>query len=630
MSVLSCPNCGTPHEPANPGIALIACDSCGSTLYREGDLLRQGVEARLAEPRSSLAVGKEGSVQGRAMTVVGRAGFSWGGGRWDEWYVVDRTGREAWLVEDGRRYTLETPIDPPAGLAGVRNVGDQVLVDGVPFEVREIGHATCEGAQGQLPRPVQPESVYAFLDLDELQGGRRLLVERDPDGEIEAFLGTVLDPTAVDFGVADTPSGPATQAHAVRCPQCGAPTEVPTQRDPVVTLACGYCDAVFEPDGEVGTLLGRRGETPPYLLEIGDTGSLQGVDWEVVGRMLHVEPDGWRTAEFLLHNPTAGYAWLEESNGHCVLLERATRTPSLRQIQALTPGGRARIDGVSYRMVEVGTSELQHVDGALPWRARFGDESMYVDLIHPPLVASVSVGEGEAEFFTGVWLPGHDVAAAFDRSDRYHGARGIHPAQPNPVSGWLGVAGVAVVAAVINCGLGGMTTDGALVHQGTFSVSEAAALGGDARHQAEDVLSDPFPLGVGPGSRIELRTNVDNSWVWTAVELIDGDGDGLDAEPQGLFSEEVGYYHGVEDGESWSEGSTRKDLWFRTPEPGTYRLRLAAESDRPTQVGYRVYDGAKPTTGFWLVAALGALVAGILGAWFVSIEGSRISDDEDD
>jgi len=646
VSTLSCPQCGTPHTPINPGIALIACDACGATLYREGDLLRAGVQARLAEPRSALRVGSTGTVGDRRLTLLGRAGFSWGDGRWDEWAAVDEASGEAgWLVEDARRYTFERPILPPEGAGQLSSVGQQIRAEGATFEVRELGTAVCEGAEGQLPRPVRPTETYRYIDLDELGGSRRLLLEIDPDGTVEAFVGQAYTPSQVDFGaVIDSTEGAgrAPEASTVTCPQCGAPAEVPVQGDPVHTLACGYCDAVFEPSGEVGALLGRRGETPPYVLEVGDRGALRGVTWEVVGRLHHVEPDGWASSEFLLWNPDAGYVWLEESYGHVVAFTPAVQTPSLSEIEYLSPGGVCRIDGHRFRMVERGSSRLEHVDGALPWAAKIGERFGYVDLIDPPRVASVELGTHEAEFFTGEWLDGQEVLSAFGRADRHQPPRSRHPAQPNPYRGWLAAAGVAVAMAILNCGLGGVLHDnGDLVLEQTLSISgdvgTAAVLGADSpNYAADDVLTRPFPLDPADGvaSVIELQaSSLDNAWAWVGVELLPVSDafDPDDIVPAGVMSGEISYYHGVEGGESWSEGSRSRSITFRTPEAGQYQLRLGGESLKPTRVNVRVYNGF--VSGSWniAVAFLGFFVGGMIGFAYMGFEGSRIdTDDEDD
>ena len=53
----------------------------------------------------------------------------------------------------------------------------------------------------------------------------------------------------------------------------------------------------------------------------------------------------------------------------------------------------------------------------------------------------------------------------------------------------------------------------------------------------------------------------------------------MDAEDRAVieFSADLSYYHGVEGGESWSEGSRQDSVLFKLEEPGEYRLLLFAQ-----------------------------------------------------
>jgi hypothetical protein len=57
MAALSCPSCGATHEPRNPGIAVIVCDNCDTTLYVEEEVLKAGRKAVVGEPKSGMGLG---------------------------------------------------------------------------------------------------------------------------------------------------------------------------------------------------------------------------------------------------------------------------------------------------------------------------------------------------------------------------------------------------------------------------------------------------------------------------------------------------------------------------------------------------------------------------------------------
>lgn len=641
MAALACPSCGAPHHPENPGILVIACGACGSTLYREGDLLRAGEVARLEEPRSRLRVGATGQVGHHRVRLIGRVGFRHDDGRWDEWYATDLdTHDPLWVVEDERRYTVERQVPAPPGAALLHEVGALLEVQGVTYDVREVGQATCEGAEGQLPRPVHPGEGFRYVDLAEVHGRRRLLLEVGDQGGVDAFLGEPVDAGTVRFdgeaaGPVDGRERPR-EGRTCRCPGCGAPAEIPVQGEPVRTLACAHCDQVFAPEGEVGRFLGRRvaGRDPGFTLEVGDRGALDGVRWEVVGRLHYQDEEAWPTWEFLLWSPAGGYLWLEESGGHFCTLRPARSSPSVRELRALAPRRTARFDGTSFTCAEVGVVRLEHVDGALPWEARIGDRNRYVDLFHGRQVASVELSDDEAECFVGTWRPADQVLGAFGRRGRARRQQ-RHPAQPNPFQGWLGVVAVSVVAALANLVL-------ALVvgasGQEVFAASLPDGVGvtgqDDVAVALDEWISPPFTLDPAGGvvSGLHIQSPVDNSWAWVGVELVDAaEADEDEAVPVGMLSSEVEYYHGVEDGEGWSEGSRVANTWFRTPEAGAYVLRVSSEGGSRAPVTVRITQGARLTRFLWLNAGLAGVVVMVLAGGFLMFEHARVeSDDEDD
>src|SRR5690606_2789249 len=105
-----------------------------------------------------------------------------------------------------------------------------------------------------------------------------------------------------------------------------------------------------------------------------------------------------------------------------------------------------RVGNDTYRVYESGEQELVYVDGALPWRARVGDRTHYVDLIAPPRMFCVETEGAELDCFEGTYLPARDVYAAFG-VEPGPDPMGIHGAQPfavGPALRWLGRVGLVL------------------------------------------------------------------------------------------------------------------------------------------------------------------------------------------
>jgi hypothetical protein len=91
--------------------------------------------------------------------------------------------------------------------------------------------------------------------------------------------------------------------------------------------------------------------------------------------------------------------------------------------------------------------------------------------------------------------------------------------------------------------------------------------------RAEPYVTESFSVG-GRTSNLEVRiaTDLHNSWAFFNLALVnEGTGRAVD------FAREVGYYEGVDQGERWTEGSTRDRVRIPSVEPGRYYLRVAPE-----------------------------------------------------
>jgi hypothetical protein len=94
-----------------------------------------------------------------------------------------------------------------------------------------------------------------------------------------------------------------------------------------------------------------------------------------------------------------------------------------------------------------------------------------------------------------------------------------------------------------------------------------------ASDYAGESLSQPFEVTRVPSVlAITASAPVDNSWLGVNLAVVN-DRD----EVVGEAEADVSYYHGVDGGESWSEGSRSSRELVRVEVPGRYRLLLTAQ-----------------------------------------------------
>lgn len=567
-SAVQCPSCGSQHELRNPGITAISCDHCRTLFYWDAQAVHDsGKKAILDPPSSRLRVGETCTVQGQDLVVLGRVRYSHRSGVWDEWFLDDGGQKIVWLTEDEKEFSLERPLppDPAVPPFGALRVGAPLTLHGRQWVVEELGKAACLGVEGQVPWVVLPEEIYPFADLSNPDGKLSLGIEYDQAGAPSLFAGQFLERDAVRVDGGSPFADAVAQGQGVRCASCGSPVEGRFPPDTQM-LVCSSCGAGLELDATQTRVVMQNGDKPFFDLEIGQKGTLDKIPFEVVGRMRHEEMDEgltYSSEEYLLYNEKAGYRWLEKSdNGHWTLSARSHQQPSTN-VFGMAPRDTVTIGKTKWQFVEAGVQTLAYVDGALPWVARVGDRARYADLVAPPRTYAVEISEtadgGEREMFEGRHLPVHELNRAFQLKVRE--ASGVAAAQPFERSATqTALMWVGALFAMLNLGLLGYscTSSGRLVMRADIS----------AEQYRGEWLSDPFQLKRRP-SLLEIsgHASVDNAWVALNVGLVNQNEE-VCLETDG----EASYYHGVEGGESWSEGSTSFSEVVRVDTPGTYRL----------------------------------------------------------
>jgi Zn-finger nucleic acid-binding protein len=351
----------------------------------------------------------------------------------------------------------------------------------------------------------------------------------------------------------------APKASKLTCPDCGKPMEVGTVYEGRIELdRCKACGAFWFDAGEVDAL--RR---------------LAGV--ERIAR-LPGEPapdDGAPPAA--KSGPAGAPASPAKKKGPAPARssddEPAPQPPDMIGGSPKTkPHANAvTLDGVRFDHFQTSVPVVTAVLGEFPWIAKVGDHAQTNDYVHPPRLLSQELSGKESVWTVGDYIEPGEVWAAFNLPDSPPAQRGVSPAQPNPWKEGLGwVLGSAAIGSALCLGV--------FLYR-TATASGATVLNTSCSFAATDPeksrVSPLFEV-TGPTSNLEvtLDTNVDNHWAYFDIALIESDTDeALDV------GQEVSYYHGVEDGESWTEGASFERLYLPSVPPGHYYLRVEPDGD---------------------------------------------------
>lgn len=681
-----CPSCGGQIEADRRFAKLVVCQYCESAVLLDEKAARvAGKMAVLAQTPSDLFVGGTGKLLDRNFRILGRVRYGYERGYWDEWYLAFDDGSTTWISEDENNFSLETHEegDIPVEYAEAYP-GQNLTLGETIFHIDEKGVANCEGGEGQLPFPIISGEKVPFLDLS--MGDKFATVEYDlEDQTVRIFRGRRLNITDVQMDMTAEEAGvyasgglkaergadgerrerivvTGERSRSVNCVCCGAPMTIPDRAGD--TIACEYCGTETDlrsrrvdcPSCDASVAVHSREamsvvcpqchktlnvsrteatvldlaaqvDRPPVPFRMGQKGSLRGVDYTIVGHVRYVERDEgvYRSDEFLMFSEAVGYQWLIFENNHFSFCRELDERPTGFEPRIAQAKQSFKFLEKKWRVFEHGYSEVEWVEGELPWVAQIGDQNYYMDAVCPPYLLTAEWTETEMEWYEAEYLPRQEVCDGFGVDpESIYKPIGVAPHQVFERSPFRKQARWIMWASVLVFGFFMFKAIGT-------SGRSAGSTVVTPEQYADEFLTESFQiLDKDSLCEAEFSSPVDNSWEYFDVAVVNSKDEAvLD------FSVNISYYHGY-DGGSWSEGSRTEKVPFKLAEPGDYRFLLKGQAGRANTpqagAGYpvtiKVQEGIQ-LARYYLAFAIFAF-AWICIEWFrkASFEAKRWSESD--
>lgn len=598
MSILkaNCPSCAGPIEFKAGSTIVVICPHCRSAVARtDRGLSDLGKVAEIVESQSPLRLGLKGIWRGYKFELTGRSQNRHElGGVWDEWYATFSNGWVGWLAEaQGKFYMTfykKLPSEVKIPDYESLNVGQPILGihEKMPLIVVEKGTATAIAAEGEIPFKFVPGEKRNYADLS---GQENVFATIDYElNPPVVFLG--VEVKLEDLGWADLKPAEREKrrvsAASLNCPNCGAPLSLQAP-DKTERVACPYCDSLL--DVKEGKLEWLKALKPsPYdekfSLAIGMKASFGALTnnepMVIIGAMVRsVEIEGttyfWH--EYLLYNPKIGFRWLVHSDYHWNFVE-----PVNAALVSQSDGSSVVFEKKRYKIFQDARAKVEYVTGEFYWRVEQGETVRAIDYVAPPNMLSCEITENEINWSLGHYLPVEEVEKAFEVKNLPK----PHLVAPNqPFTGgfyikWGILSLVAlIIITIAMCPFVTPERPVALKENLTFYPTKSAS---------QTVFTQPFDLEARKKIDITVNTDIDNSWADFDIDVINADTN----EEVESVSLPIEYYHGVEDGESWSEGSKENTATLSSLPAGKYALRIEAsweKSNLPLSVELKVEQG---------------------------------------
>ena len=406
----------------------------------------------------------------------------------------------------------------------------------------------------------------------------------------------------------------------VTCPKCTA--QVPCY-DPTSSeyFGCFKCRTFFAAKpalgGQARIVTGFKRELPPGpSLPLGATGTLGGYHCRITGYQVRGEKNDrtaeWREYQLRPVEPIAGDdpidfpLQLAEYQGHWLLIRRARTFPATKGNHSFqSHEWTSQSTGKSYRLWHRYQPIIRDAQGEFDWNILDDEQLKIQELTSPPfLLSSEQFPKSSPTWYLSEYLEPVQVATAFGlNANTLPSREGTGAAQPNPHqqgSAWR-LFGVAALLLLLFSWWLVVTRPSAATTE-TFTIPAAPAATeasgaaspllladtvGQAAARAAAPPAGSAPAAPTPGysqmlvsksfevtypAALDLTFQVPgltNHWLEITASLINEQtGRGYEV------SRSLEYYEGVEDGESWSEGSRSASAVFSSLPPGRYHLNL--------------------------------------------------------
>ena len=340
--------------------------------------------------------------------------------------------------------------------------------------------------------------------------------------------------------------------------------------------ACPKCHAYFRYSGEetpkvFGNYKAVEHEAP--LIDLGTLGVINGATYRVVGFTERCEyrAEQYRWTEYQLFQPsTRQYIQLSQYRGHWMLIQ-----PQTEPIEHTKLNGRFvhRPEG-DYRLYNRYQARVLWAVGEFDWDIEGDDRLKLSEYILPPhMLVQERSPDNTVKWYRAVHIEPATVAEAFNLpASSMPAQEGVGAVQPDPVkASWPALSLLTTLAF------------GFLLlvqiwqhvrHPDTVVLSADLQVEADSTAKSQPgtgrvIVSPSFTLDHQTALEIDLRTTLNNQWLELPVSLVNEQtGQGFE------FTKNIEFYNGVEDGESWREGSREADAVLSRVPPGRYHLNF--------------------------------------------------------
>jgi hypothetical protein len=352
---------------------------------------------------------------------------------------------------------------------------------------------------------------------------------------------------------------------SVICPGCKKPNEL---RGKAMTLAltCKSCNIYFGVgEWNSDTVIFEHKEEP--VIPLGSKGKVEKYKYEVIGFVVKQETKyryKWR--EYLLFNPYRGFAFLSEYNGHWNFIWPIEQDPR----KNLLSDDFYHEDN-EYKLYQKYSADVIFARGEFFFDVvGVSNTTVNYEFISPPFVLALEKSEDSVMWCKGEYFTQNEISEIFSiPKSKLPEKEGIGYTQPFAGSftrsSLIAVSIALILITVFAQILMTSVAEEKVVYHGEFNMTDLT--------DQKMFVTPTFELSDGTKSvEFYIEAPLSNDWFYGEFTLVNED-DGSEYN----FSKEIEFYHGYEDGETWSEGSRVGEAYISQIPGGRYHVNIYPE-----------------------------------------------------
>jgi hypothetical protein len=346
------------------------------------------------------------------------------------------------------------------------------------------------------------------------------------------------------------------------CPSCKHENEL-RGRSVTRALTCAKCKSYFRLKIRGDEKFAKFNENHIPVLPLFSKGKINGITYQVMGFTVKREKYSYKWREYHLFNPLVGMAYLSEYDGHWNLYKSYVGNPMNTSIDFTF-----QHETEKYRLYQKYTPRVLYAEGEFALDEVYISEATHVaEYIAPPHSFIQQASEYRCEWLKGVYISSAAIAEAFKLpKERIPEKIGLGYTQPIIQSFTEDNFFKVILAAVLLLVALQVYFQSESKHEKVFSKTYYKK---DLTEQ-KMFSTEPFAITGGmQGIQIEIGAPIDNDWLYADFALVEEL-----TYTEHEFSKEIEYYHGVDGGESWSEGSSRGEAFLSKIPAGQYHINI--------------------------------------------------------